>query len=504
MFTIQRNKAEVAHTMQRIYSIELYQHSSRQAGHADTMPCPAESTIRIMSDRLPIVCLLVLVFSCIAFWGIAHADPYTLVTEDKVKLRVVDWQTSETPQYAGWEALQGAYQVDDTGNLSIPIAGQIKAMGKTTEQVADDIANALAANANLPGKPFVALEVTEHAPIFVTGFVQTPGRYPFETNMTVMKAVSLAGGFVRARDGNAAYFERDRIQAAGDYQAAALKRRDLQMQQARLRAEIAGEQDFAIPPDLAGTPDVEKLKAEETNLMRLRRVESESQVAAADDLSRLYSQEIKSLEAKIVTQTRQISLAQEELDAVSSLARKGLSNNARQFSLDRALADAQSGMLDLEIALTKARQELRDSEREKATIINKQNAENQQMLNATNLAIRKAAVEMQVAQLLGEQAGYSAQPAQVGADAMNLGKAEKTFKVVRRSDDGTYRDIKANETTALLPHDLIEIGVGGNAEEFSSSLPSPASQSVASNVARQDSSSRPDVLSTIEGGRGRD
>ena len=87
---------------------------------------------------------------------------------------------------------------------------------------------------------------------------------------------------------------------------------------------------------------------------------------------------------------------------------------------------------------------------------------------------------------------------------MNLGKAEKTFKVVRRSDDGTYRDIKANETTALLPHDLIEIGVGGNAEEFSSSLPSPASQSVASNVARQDSSSRPDVSSTIEGGRGHD
>ena len=71
--------------------------------------------------------------------------------------------------------------------------------------------------------------------------------------------------------------------------------------------------------------------------MRLRRVESESQIAAADDLSRLYSQEIQSLEAKIISQKRQIDLAQEELDAVNSLASKGLSNNARQFSLDRGI-----------------------------------------------------------------------------------------------------------------------------------------------------------------------
>ncbi len=261
--------------MQRISSLKLDRQPSAQTGYSGATLYQAHSKILILSARFTIFCLIPL-FSCITFWGIAHADPYTLVTEDKVALRVVDWQTSETPQYAGWEALQGSYQVDDTGNLSIPIAGQIKAVGKTTEQVADEIANALAAKANLPGKPFVALEIAEHAPIFVTGYVQTPGRYLFETNMTVMKAVSLAGGFMRPRDGNEAYFERDRIQAAGDYRAAVLKRSDLLMQQARLRAEAAGEQDFAIPPELAGTPDVEKLRTEETNLMRLRRVEAES------------------------------------------------------------------------------------------------------------------------------------------------------------------------------------------------------------------------------------
>ena len=453
---------------------------SPYAGHADRTLRLAYSKIRILPDRLVFACLTLLVFSCITNWSAAHAETYTLVAEDKIKLRIVEWRSSDA-RYASWEALDGTYAVDDMGNLSIPIAGQVKANGKTTEQLADAIASALAEKAELPGKPFIAVEVAEHAPIFVTGTVETPGRYPFVANMTVMKAVSIAGGFLRAREGSAVFFERDRIQAAGAYRTATLSRRDLLMQQARLRAEIAGEPGFAIPAELVGTPDVEKLKAEESNLMRLRRVESESQIAAANDLSRLYSQEIQSLEAKIISQKRQITLAQEELDAVNGLASKGLTNNARQFSLDRALADAQSSMLDLEIALTKARQALSDSEREKTGIINKQNAENQQQLNTVDLAITKAAVDIQVAQLLGEQAGYNAQVAQIGTET-SLGRTQETFKIVRRSDDGTYHNIEADETTALLPHDLVEIGVDAHAQASSSVLQPQASAAQLSNL----------------------
>jgi exopolysaccharide production protein ExoF len=269
------------------------------------------------------------------------------------------------------------------------------------------------------------------------------------------------------------------------------------MRQARLRAEIAGEPSFAIPGELMGTPDVEKLKTEESNLMRLRRVESDNQIAAANDLSRLYSQEIQSLEAKIISQKRQIALAQEELDAVNGLASKGLSNNARQFSLDRALADAQGSMLDLEIALTKARQALSDSEREKTGIINKQNAENQQLLNTVDLDISKAAIDIQVAQLLGEQAGYSAQVARIGTETTSLGSTQKTFRIVRRSDDGTYHTIEADETTALLPHDLVEIGVDTDPQASFLLQPQVGRPDVTGSA---QSASRLDISSRSDGG----
>lgn len=433
-------------------------------------------------DRLPFVGLAA-VFTCAMGWSAAHADSYTLVPEDKIKLRVVEWRSTDS-KYASWEALDGTYSVDDAGNLSIPIAGQIRASGQTTEQLSDAISEALADKADLPGRPFIAVEIDQHAPIFVNGSIERPGRYPFEANMTVIKAVSIAGGYMRSRD-DSSYYQRDRIQSAGDYRSALLNRRDLLMRAARLRAEIAGQADFDIPAEIAGVPDIDKLKAEELNLMRLRAVESNSQIEAADDLSRLYTQEIQSLEAKIVSQKRQIDLAQQELNNVNSLVSKGLTSNTRQYSVDRGLAEAQSELLDLEIALTKSRQGLNESQREKATIINKRNAENQQELNTLSLAINKAGIDMQVAQLLGDQAGYSAELARMGAESALLGTTKKNFKIVRRNEDGSYSNIVADENTALLPHDIIEIGVEAATDASSAaSQPQQPAAALIPNVAR--------------------
>ncbi|THK35519.1 exopolysaccharide biosynthesis protein [Ensifer sp. MPMI2T] len=421
----------------------------------------------LLSALRPSGGLAMLAVAWTAHFEAALAEPYTLVPEDRIKLRIVEWRSSEE-QYASWQALEGTYAVDDAGNLSIPIAGEITAMAKTTEQVSDAIANALTENAKLPGRPFIAVEIAEHAPIFITGAVEKPGRYSFQTNMTVMKAVSVAGGFLRRGENYA--LERNRIEAAGAYRTAALIQRDLLVRRARLSAEIAGETSFEIPAELSGTPDIDKLKDEETNLMRLRRIELKSRIDAADDLSRLYSQEIKTLEAKITSQKRQIDLAQREFDSVNNLASKGLTDNARHLSVDRGLAEAQGRLLDLEIALTKARQSLSESEQEKLNIVNKQNAENQQEVNTIDLAIRKSAIDIQVARLLGEQADYSAQVAgNAQEEALPLGNIRKTFKIMRRNGDGSYSHVDADETTPLVPHDLIEIGIGVASQ--TSSLP---------------------------------
>ncbi len=164
-------------------------------------------------------------------WSAAHAESYKIVSDDRIRLRVVEWRAAES-QYASWAAVDGVYTVDEAGNLSLPVAGQIRAGGLTTEQLSQDLVKAFTEKAGLQTTPSVALEIAEHAPLYVGGSVQRPGRYPFENDMTVMKAVSIAGGFLRSREDNA-YLLRDQIQAAGAYRTALSNRRDLLMRRAR-------------------------------------------------------------------------------------------------------------------------------------------------------------------------------------------------------------------------------------------------------------------------------
>ena len=43
--------------------------------------------------------------------------------------------------------------------------------------------------------PSVAVEVSEFRPIFILGEVSKPGQYPYRPGMTLLSAVSVAGGF---------------------------------------------------------------------------------------------------------------------------------------------------------------------------------------------------------------------------------------------------------------------------------------------------------------------
>ena len=44
-------------------------------------------------------------------------------------------------------------------------------------------------------KPNVTVSITEYRPFYINGEVKRPGSYPYKKNLTVEKAVSLAGGF---------------------------------------------------------------------------------------------------------------------------------------------------------------------------------------------------------------------------------------------------------------------------------------------------------------------
>ena len=84
------------------------------------------------------------------------------------------------------------------GQISVPLAGSVRASGQTVESVEKVIADRLASNFAVRPSVFVSVvQVAEEGPtfpIYVMGQVQNAGKIDVESGTTLLQAVALAGG----------------------------------------------------------------------------------------------------------------------------------------------------------------------------------------------------------------------------------------------------------------------------------------------------------------------
>ncbi len=113
----------------------------------------------------------------------APPGPYRLGVDEEVRVIVF-----------GADHLTGQFRVNDRGNIAIPLLGNIHANGLTTNELENSIAQRLKDQKVLLN-PSVSVEVVTYRPIFILGEVAKPGQYPYQPGMTVLTAVSIAGGF---------------------------------------------------------------------------------------------------------------------------------------------------------------------------------------------------------------------------------------------------------------------------------------------------------------------
>jgi polysaccharide biosynthesis/export protein ExoF len=384
----------------------------------------------------------------------ALADSYQIVSQDKIKLRVVEWHSGEG-EYKNWEPLNGDYVVNQSGAISIPIVGEVPAIGMTTEDLANKVAFALQQRAGLPNKPFISVEIAQYGPIYLAGNVQTPGQYQYSPDLTVMKAVSLAGGFQRVGEDRRSQINRDRIQASGTLGDAQLDYNTMMIREARLRAEMAGRDSFDIPPALSKVDGATEIHAEELNLLKFRRAEIDSKIASSQDLDTLYANSIETLQGKIQAQQHQVALFQKQLATVATLVDKGLTVSSRQFELDQAQSDAESKLLDLEFQLVQSKQALEENKRDAATAVNAMNSQVQGELSTTIREISKADLQMRISQaLLVENDREGQQDLAAQNDSTKL---KPKLIIARQNEKGETQRFEATPDTPVKPRDLIEV-----------------------------------------------
>ncbi len=116
-----------------------------------------------------------------AYNGRAGYD-YVLGPGDKLRLTVF-----------GETDLSGEFVIDGSGFARLPLIGQVRAAGYTSQQLEQVIGSAL--SQGYLKSPRVSVEVNTYRPFYIIGAVNRPGQYPYVDHMNALNAIALAGGF---------------------------------------------------------------------------------------------------------------------------------------------------------------------------------------------------------------------------------------------------------------------------------------------------------------------
>lgn len=387
----------------------------------------------------------------------AGADGYVLGPQDKVRVKIYEWRASRDVIFE-WGALNDVFTVGAEGGLSLPFTGKVEAAGRTVEEVATAIGEGLMQNMGLVRPPDTSVEVVEFRPFYILGDVAGPGEYPYRPGLTVLQALSIAGG-LRVLQPELTRFRREIIQGQGDVGMLELQMISLLARKARLDAELARSEGIIFPDRLTQDPNdgvAAHAMKQERLIFEARREALSTQVRALENLRMFLEQELASLTAQLGFLDKQIESMKKELENVSSLVAKGIAPAPREMSLERALAQIQGERLAAETSLLRAQQEI---SRTDISILELRN----QRANDVTLALRETQAEIDALDRKADTSLRLLQDSQVSAPqiAASLADAKETaavYTIVRPTESGTVT-LTVQESTPVKPGDTVKVEI---------------------------------------------
>lgn len=157
------------------------------------------------------ILLIFLDVSCTIKVGAASEKKSTkTISSDNSSIEVEE-KNNETPyfigpgdmlriQVYGEKELTGLYQVSPEGLIMFPFAGELSVEGMTNLSLARQIADKLKDGYIIDPQVAVLVEEFVSKRIFVLGQVKKAGNFPIRTTMSVIEAISHAGGFTDFAD----------------------------------------------------------------------------------------------------------------------------------------------------------------------------------------------------------------------------------------------------------------------------------------------------------------
>ena len=394
--------------------------------------------------------LIFLLLFCLGRPAAAHAEEYRLGPQDKIRVSVVEW-------FAGTNELRspltGEYTVSPDGMISLPLLGDTSAAGLDLPALAKAISQKLQARLSLKELPTTSVEIIEFGPFYVLGEVERPGAYPYRPGLTVLRCVSLAGGYYRINPAVAVQAERDAVTARANLRAASARIDELRAREARLNAEFNGTKTVEFPADMLKRKwdsSIAQLFRLEETIFEARRRAFETGLETERKVVTLLEKESQAHQGQDASLKRQADGLQRQVENQRNLQSRGLAIAGREIDLDRILADVEVKQRDLESRALRAQQ---DRGRAEAAALNAENRRREEIASGLQQ------VQAKLAELW--QQVETAQAITTEAERVPGKNRAFTFNIVRKNpENGTETEIAATESTPIRPGDVLRVNFG--------------------------------------------
>lgn len=355
------------------------------------------------------------------------------------------------------EQFSRSVTVGPDGRLSLPLVGHLNAEGQTVEdleaQVREGLRKYYAEDLDLA----IMLEADPaHLPsIFVTGEVTNPGAYPYRPGMTVLHAVTLAGGLYRSP---LAASDVDRsIVLEGAIAAAQRRGVELTFTIARLTAELEGGNALAVAEDTGfkvGEAELAEIRQRAQALLDMRIAEGTASTAMAESLKATTGRVVDAVRSQREAVVRRQELSRMRIESAETLVERGHMQRALLLEQQSNLAaiDGVASQLEGELATAQAAVV---TEAERADALNRE----RRIEIATELNEARQALDVLKSELADNQralAVYMVEGSRQSADEA------PTYRILRTTESEVV-ELEGRREMVVVPGDLVEVVRTGNA-----------------------------------------
>jgi exopolysaccharide production protein ExoF len=360
-----------------------------------------------------------------------------------------------TIRFRGYPELSGDYRVNPDGIISIPVIGRLSVARLDAAKLEKLIATRVAEISNARDGVYVTVEVATYRPVFVTGLVKSPGSMQWQPGLTVLQAVSMAGGIYRGdrvadSDGQPS---RTEAELTGFRKAIDDQRRTLALL-ARLRAEQTGSPTIEVPSrlvSLVGRRAADELIERQRVIFVSRRTALESQLAQLERGISLAKQEIEALRSQGGRIDEQLRARRDYRTKMQDLLAKGIVSAVRGLEEDIKVSDLEEKTINITVAISRVQTGMAQLQRDAVLLKTERET-------SINTDIER--VEREIAQLdiVISSAKNTLEEAREEMDTMaNDGRARPlVYQIVRRKGEESVT-LEASSSSSLAVGDVLVV-----------------------------------------------